>query len=314
VAVVFAAGCGADPFVCSSNGQCLEGGAQGICQPSGVCSFDDDDCESGQRFGEHAGALANMCVPPDLGGSTGTPNDDTTSAAGTTVAVGGDASSSGGRDEGSSDVGEDSTTASENSTGASGFPNGDSCTEPSECQSGHCYVIPMLGGLCGECTSDADCRYGCGTANPLLDPPAPSTCDDGLLGAGCESDDSCESDFVCAAVLDIPGVITVGTCGTCRGSGDCGSGQACNLIADYVTVQGQHECVTVGSEPDGETCSLPFDGEAACANHCAPVSVMGLFELGVCGECRDGADCGNGGTCLPGRFNFGDPPVPSQCG
>lgn len=314
VVAVMLTGCAADPFVCNTDGQCLEGGAQGMCQPSGVCSFDDDECESGQRFGEHAGALANQCVPPGNGESTGAPPvEGTTGTTGATSAVG-DASGSSGRDDGSSGDGDDSTSSSGESTAASGSPNGATCSEAAECQSGHCFVIPSFPGICGECTSDADCRYGCGTANPLVDPPVPSTCDDGSPGSGCESDDSCQADMVCTPVLDLPGIITAGTCGTCGEGVGCANGEACNLVADYVAIAGQHQCVPVGSQLDGESCSLPFGGEAACVNHCEPVSVMGLFDIGVCGECLDDSDCDGGGVCNLGSFSFGAVPKASECG
>ena len=34
----------------------------GTCQPNGYCSFADPACDSGQRFGDSAGASANTCV------------------------------------------------------------------------------------------------------------------------------------------------------------------------------------------------------------------------------------------------------------
>jgi hypothetical protein len=47
----------------------------GRCQPSGYCSFPDDACPSGQRYGDHAGgSLAGGCVDPsreDTGSSGG---------------------------------------------------------------------------------------------------------------------------------------------------------------------------------------------------------------------------------------------------
>ena len=321
------AGCGADPFVCSSNGQCLEGGAQGICQPSGVCSFDDDDCESGQRFGEHAGALANMCVPVGDGTSTGAPVDDTVGASETTAAIGeADSTSAGGRDESTSDDGDStttgatsttsttSTTGAETATTEDGLPNGSECSEPSQCGSGHCFLLGPLGGICGECTTDADCRYGCGTANPLVDPPLPSTCDDGMLGAGCSDDLACLDGLVCSSVVEVPGIVDVGTCGTCGVDVGCAPDEACTLVADYNQLQGQHDCVPAGSTPDGMSCSLQFDGESACANHCEAVTVMGLLEIGICGECLADDDCmGLGETCVSGSFNLGEPPQPSQC-
>lgn len=70
---------GSGTFVCVSDGQCVVGGAEGICQPSGGCSFPDEACPSGQRYGDLVeGALAGTCVPiedgtgsvdPDSGGS-----------------------------------------------------------------------------------------------------------------------------------------------------------------------------------------------------------------------------------------------------
>lgn len=60
---------GLTEFECSDDAQCKVGSRQGICQPSGYCSFSDDDCESGQRYGDHAPAeLADQCVPS--GGTT----------------------------------------------------------------------------------------------------------------------------------------------------------------------------------------------------------------------------------------------------
>lgn len=69
-------------FPCSSNDDCTrDGGAGGVCQASGYCSFPDDACESDQRYGELAPAgLAGSCVPvngsnstADSAGSSGTP-------------------------------------------------------------------------------------------------------------------------------------------------------------------------------------------------------------------------------------------------
>lgn len=57
------AGCEVDDaFSCQSNAQCFADGA-GVCQPSGYCSFPDEDCDSGQRYGELSGPLAKICVP-----------------------------------------------------------------------------------------------------------------------------------------------------------------------------------------------------------------------------------------------------------
>lgn len=63
-------------FECSANAQC-EGGT---CEPLGLCSFPDDGCDSGRRYGELSGTLAGTCVPVD----------PDTSAVATDVATGGD--------------------------------------------------------------------------------------------------------------------------------------------------------------------------------------------------------------------------------
>ncbi len=58
-------------FPCSSDEQCTRGGATGVCQAAGYCSFPDDGCESGQRYGDLApGDLAGTCVGGGGGGST----------------------------------------------------------------------------------------------------------------------------------------------------------------------------------------------------------------------------------------------------
>ena len=59
-------GCSSDVFLCQDDGGCDQGGEQGVCQPTGYCSFPDASCESGQRYGELAGGtLANTCVDPE---------------------------------------------------------------------------------------------------------------------------------------------------------------------------------------------------------------------------------------------------------
>ncbi len=70
-------GCGpAAAFQCENDQDCLRGSAQpGVCQGVGYCSFPDEACESGQRFGEFSDALGNQCVPTDGSGSGGRGSD-----------------------------------------------------------------------------------------------------------------------------------------------------------------------------------------------------------------------------------------------
>lgn len=97
--VATACACAATPsFVCTSNAQC---GAAGTCEPTGFCSFADDQCESGQRYEPKAsGDLAGRCVPTDDGSSGSSTTTDDGSAA---------ASSSDSADTGESDVAVPST-------------------------------------------------------------------------------------------------------------------------------------------------------------------------------------------------------------
>lgn len=65
VAAVVWSGCARDhEFVCDDDSQCIVDNQIGACQPSGGCSFEDDSCASGQRYGEFANdTLADDCVP-----------------------------------------------------------------------------------------------------------------------------------------------------------------------------------------------------------------------------------------------------------
>ncbi len=61
------------PYVCDSNEACRSREQQGICQPTGFCSYPDSGCESGQRYDEFApGTLAERCVAPAEPETTGT--------------------------------------------------------------------------------------------------------------------------------------------------------------------------------------------------------------------------------------------------
>ena len=95
------------------------------------------------------------------------------------------------------------------------LPDGASCTSAGECLSGNCYLVPFLGGYCGECNEDADCPDGgCTPPNPFDN--GGSTCNMGEAGGGCESDEVCMDGLSCGTVLDLLGLITISTCGECE--------------------------------------------------------------------------------------------------
>jgi hypothetical protein len=94
----------------------MDGGVGGVCQPEGVCSFPDDTCPSGQRFGAHSGGLSNECVPttPGTGETTAVSTDPASSGDGdpTLDVTGGDTQAAS-----SSGIGPlDDTAASESTT------------------------------------------------------------------------------------------------------------------------------------------------------------------------------------------------------
>lgn len=64
-AVVLAlAGCQkVEAFVCAADSECASGSKAGTCEQSGFCSFPDDGCASGKRYGDWAGeGMAGSCV------------------------------------------------------------------------------------------------------------------------------------------------------------------------------------------------------------------------------------------------------------
>ena len=59
-----ASGCLNKPaYECAGSTDCVNGGAQGVCQPDHFCSFMDSSCPSGQRYGDLSGSMGGQCVP-----------------------------------------------------------------------------------------------------------------------------------------------------------------------------------------------------------------------------------------------------------
>jgi hypothetical protein len=48
--------------MCGGDESCSTNGIAGRCEPSGFCSFVDNGCQSGWRYGDSAGSLSGMCV------------------------------------------------------------------------------------------------------------------------------------------------------------------------------------------------------------------------------------------------------------
>lgn len=113
-AFALVAGCN-DSFECAADSHCELDGVAGFCESVGHCSFPDEDCDTGRRFGGLAGTLSNQCVPKADGesstsdvstGSSTEPNGSTSPttapASSSTGDVGGSSSSTGAGPESSS--------------------------------------------------------------------------------------------------------------------------------------------------------------------------------------------------------------------
>ncbi|HVI01792.1 MAG TPA: hypothetical protein VM869_23920 [Enhygromyxa sp.] len=184
-----------------------------------------------------------------------------------------------------------------------GLPDGSACTGNLECASLQCDVIPFLGGLCGECNEDSDCvDGGCTSQNPFA--LEPSKCNFGELGGGCQSDVACMPGLECSTVFNLLGVIELNTCSECLSDGNCLDGQICVPVFDFPAYGGARTCMPPNSLPSDAYCDLENDGDLACASTmCSPADVMGLAQIGACGECKTDADCG-AGTCIPATFDL----------
>ncbi|MBC8070992.1 MAG: hypothetical protein IAG13_21890 [Deltaproteobacteria bacterium] len=65
-------GCGMGSFTCEDALDCKHGAVLGTCEPDGGCSFTDEACASGRRYGEHSpGDRAGRCVEVVAGSDSG---------------------------------------------------------------------------------------------------------------------------------------------------------------------------------------------------------------------------------------------------
>lgn len=196
-----------------------------------------------------------------------------------------------------------------------GQPINSSCTDASGCgcDTGKCFVVPALGGFCGECLVDADCAGGgCSVPNPIAGVGA--SCNMGEPGQGCMSDEVCADPMnaTCGTLLQVPGIITVSTCGQCQVDADCPMDLPnCTPTYDVANFSGKLDCVADAAIDNNQGCSLEDEGgmpagNSACkSGFCGEASVMGLLKLGICGECNSDADCPMGQQCTDPQVDLG---------
>lgn len=212
----------------------------------------------------------------------------------------------------------DAGSSDESTTGpAEPQENGAMCEVNEECISGFCFYINLLGGICGECLVDSDCPDGgCSLPNPLAQPPVGAHCNMGEPGAGCMSDDICQDGYVCATILEVPNILMANTCSECLDDSGCTAPQLCSPTYDVLNISGQKLCVDPGTVPNGEGCDFMGTGNDACMSGlCAMVDIMGLLQVGVCGDCAVDADCTAPDVCLPADIDIMTGMVtPPTCG
>jgi hypothetical protein len=231
--------------------------------------------------------------------ASGTVSASSTNASATMTTVSSDTMS--GTTDTVTDTGTITDTGGSSDTAVEPQPNGSMCETNEECESGFCYVVGILGGLCGECNTDADCAGttggGCSIPNPLAQPPQGAHCNMGEAGGGCMASDICMEGLQCAEILNVPGVLTASTCSECLADADC-DGDLCSPTYDVLNLSGELVCVPAGSVADGEGCDFMGSGDDAClSGHCAIADVMGLLSLGVCSACEMDEDCMPMETC-----------------
>ncbi len=244
------------------------------------------------------------------------PESSTTSGGGTDSATSGSGSSGGSGSTGSVSASGSAGSTGPGSTGQSFIntdtgnttgpmppqPNGSQCSLPEECESGKCFMVPMLGGVCSECVSDTDCPMGTCAFDVSL---GYAVCSDGGLGAMCDTpgqQGGCQDGLVCAELLDTMGFFPANFCSECAADTDCDGGKLCNPSFDPMGLGGYKACVDPGSVPNDQGCDAAGSGDQACmSGFCSEADIMGFLKIGICGECDPDTNmgCMQGQTCNP---------------
>lgn len=272
-----------------------------------------------------------LVPPPDL--ATGDSGDSGSTTSGSGAVTAGRLHESGASafegESGARDESSGSTTTAESTTDASataegetetGQPNGYyPCYSDEDCASGVCFSFGVLGAICSECKTDADCAaitgFGCTPPDIGQVPYEPAHCNMGELGGGCMSSGACADGLTCESILDIGFVWHFHSCSACATHDDCAAGELCSPTIIIEDVAGYLACEPLGSVPIGGTCDFAADGDLVCASGaCARASIDGFAYIGVCSECDEDADCPDGLVCRDASVGTADVVIiPAAC-
>jgi hypothetical protein len=260
-----------------------------------------------------AGSLLSLACggdrEPDVADTTGGETTTGTSTTGNTISASGQSITEGLDSSGGGEGSSSSTTGMADGSFLDGMstddgpppvqPNGSPCADETECKSGFCYQIPMLGGVCSECLTDTDCEMG----TCSLDPAAGSAvCTDGSIGVMCSSDEGCMGELICAELIDTGGLFPLNFCSECDADTPCMDGLICAPVYDLAAFAGYLGCLEPASVPNGGGCPIDGamgDGAVCMSGLCGVADLLGAIPIGVCGECLDDMDCMAMETCTP---------------
>lgn len=202
-------------------------------------------------------------------------------------------------------------------TGTTGTAPGDlgaMCTTDADCVEGlFCNGVPQFGfAVCSECAGDENCDGG----NCTLTANGYFECGDGSVGQMCETDEACGDALFCAEVVNLGGLFNGNFCSECKDDSQCMNGQLCAPtleFMDLMNIGGQRNCIDPNTQPNNQICDVDANGDEQCEGFCTAADIMGLIQIGVCGECESDADCMGNGACMPAMLGF-DGVAGSVCG
>lgn len=143
-----------ESFVCDADVQCVTSSAVGRCEPDGLCSFPDEACPSGRRYGKLGGEHAGECV------EAGSSDSDTDPGATSVVPEGTEGTAGPGDGSSGPSVTSTSTTTSTSSTSTTSTS---STTGPDPETTGTTDPDPY-----GPCKTDVDCAVAGSSCLPAL--------------------------------------------------------------------------------------------------------------------------------------------------